>query len=276
MTLDSRCGVAVATVPPNLPAALHALGVSHYYRYDTLGGDPAAGRYALIRPWTDVFAFVTTIPGHTGGAYCVGNEPNDLSQDGQPPYSFATHLHDYVNWVRCWVRDVRKYDPAPAFVGPAVVHWGQGLNGQRSGREWAEDFYASWLYQTNGGTTEPFPVQKWALHVYNSEFYAPGGPLPDVRRVAADLADCRAWLDSKGLDIPIWVTEFGVLSAPADVELVPWLDAILSVFAQHGVDRWFPFALCRTESALGLVDAQMGALTACGQRYAAWARGELA
>src|SRR5207248_9072044 len=72
-------------------------------------------------------------------------------------------------------------------------------------------------YQSRDGRV-PFDV--WGIHVYQLNWKHPL-PMIDAPGDQAQLIATRQWLDAKGLALPIWLTEFGVLWAYDGVDWQP-------------------------------------------------------
>src|SRR5205823_12447737 len=101
---------------------------------------------------------------------------------------------------------VRGADPTAFLVGPQVLNWDvacQGCGGLASGHAWSDSFLAS--YQQRYGA---LPLNAWSLHTYDLDWTHL--PLTNAQAAITDLQAARAWLDQRGLSLPLWLSEFGV------------------------------------------------------------------
>src|SRR5712692_5880350 len=198
---DPRFGVVVGAGPPNLTDALRTVGASSWYTYGNHSG-PAGNQIALVRPTEayDPDEFTRRARAAPGGIWLIGNEPNTGGQDDISPEGYAQFL--------VWVAGlIRAADPTAILVGPGVLNWDAtctGCGSMTTGRAWSAAFVT--IYQQRYG---PLPLNAWAMHTYTIDWTRL--PMLDSAQDQAQLLAARAWLDSRGLNLPIWLTEFGVV-----------------------------------------------------------------
>jgi hypothetical protein len=290
--LDGRFNVAAGTGMTSMTSALRNVGASLWYEYDNHTG-PSSNQVALIRPTEpyDPNEFVRRARAAPGGVWMIGNEPNTGGQDDISPAAFA----DFVVWA---VGYIRGADPTAIIIGPNVLNWDKtcvGCVGFTSGHTWSDQFVTS--YQTRYGS---LPFNAWGMHAYLIDWTRL--PMVDVAQDQAEITAARAWLDSKGLTLPLWITEFGVIYGWDGIQWVPQpdgkikavpqgryrsdiiapaLDQMLDWFTKNGrsmrIDRWFLYSL--TESiepwatapvGVALLQADSLVPSAFGQQYLNW------
>jgi hypothetical protein len=288
---DPRFGVAVGTPPSDMPTALQAVGASIWYAYDNFLG-PQGTQAALIRsdiPY-DLDELARRARAAPGGVWLIGNEPNTGGQDDISPDAYA----DFVAHV---ATAIRAADPTAVLVGPNILNWDQtcvGCPGFMAGRLWSESFVAS--YYTRYG---PLPFDAWGVHAYVLDWSRL--PMVDAPFAQTELAATRAWLDRWGLDLPIWLTEFGVIygweglewvEINGDFRAVPqgrfrndligsYLDQMLDWLTRNGptmrIERWFLYTMTPTienwaTRPVGLALLEPDSLTPSpfGQQYRNW------
>lgn len=293
---DPRFGVVItgpsSTAEPSaIRSALAALGVAAWYRYD---GRPDAipGRVELVRPGASAGQVAERARSEPGLAWLVGNEPNVPGQDDLDPAAYADFLWQMASTIR-------GADPTALLVGPNLLNWETtcaACPGFPRARTWAEE-----LLETYGARYGPLPLDAWAVHTYNLQWHQL--PLVNPASDLAELSAVRAWLDARGLDLPIWLTEFGVIWGFEGIEwlerpeggffaeargsyradlLAVYLDEMLGWLSAFGeslrVDRWFLYAttpppepFATTASGLALLDAESLSLTEFGEQYRGWA-----
>src|SRR5262249_15376056 len=233
-------------------------GASLWYKYDNHSG-PSGNQLALLRatePY-DPAEFTRRAQAAPGGVWLFGNEPNIGGQDDITPAAFA----QFVSWA---VGYIRAADPTAFLVGPGVLNWDAtctGCGNPRSGRSWSDEFVT--VYQQRYGS---LPFNAWSLHVYTLDWTRL--PMLNVEQDKAQIAATRAWLDSRGLNLPIWVAELGVIYGYDGVQWVrqpdgtskavptgrfrsdlnsAYLDQMLDWLVRNSaplrIDRWFLYGL---------------------------------
>ena len=297
-TPDPRFGVVIAgpnTEDPSfLAATLEALGAGSWFSF---AGNRAnvTGRVELVRPGADLKDLTTRARARPGGAWLIGNEPNVPGQDDLQPGAYADFLAQVSDAIR-------SADPTAVLVGPNVLNWEKtctGCPGFGQGRSWSEAFLAA--YQERYGKV---PLDAWGIHTYSLDW--DNLPLTDAAADHAQLISTRTWLDARGLRLPLWLTEFGVIWGFEGIEWVDqggrrtarpvgqfradlvgnYLDSMLAWLTGSGgqarVERWFLYATApppepyATEMAgIALMEPGRLILTPFGERYRAWSvRGE--
>ncbi len=277
-----------------MSGALQSTGATLWYMYDNHVG-PSGNQVALLRatePY-DPAEFTRRARAAPGGVWMFGNEPNTGGQDDITPDAFA----QFVSWA---VGFIRAADPTAILVGPGVLNWDAtctGCAGTRSGHSWSDDFIT--VYQQRYG---PLPFNAWSLHAYTIDW----GHLPmlDAEQDKAQLTATRTWLDAKGLNLPIWITEMGVIYGydglqwvrqnDGTAKAVPqgrfrsdliaaYLDQMLDWLVRNGstlrIDRWFLYGLTPVTEPWSTVPVGVAllepnsstTLSAFGQQYRNWA-----
>jgi hypothetical protein len=291
---DARFGVVVGASPPNVADAVRIVGASSWYTYGNHTG-PGGKQIALVRPTEpyDPNEFTRRARDAPGGIWLIGNEPNMGGQDDISPEGYAQFL--------VWVAGlIRAADPTAILVGPGVLNWDAtctGCGGMTPGRAWSEAFVT--IYQQRYG---PLPLNAWAMHAYTIDWTRL--PMLDSGQDQAQLVGARAWLDSKGLNLPIWLTEFGVVYGWDGLQWVqqadgytravpqgrfrtdliaPYLDRMLDWLVRNGaalrIDRWFLYGLAPTTElwatapvGISLLQANSLNLSSFGEQYVSWAQ----
>src|SRR5688500_4159226 len=149
----------------------------------------------MVRPGVNPSALANHAQANPGGTYIVGNEPNVPGQDDFSPASYADFLFAITTAIR-------GADPSAKLVGPNVLNWDTTCTicgGFTSGRSWSEAFVTS--YQTRYG---PLPLNAWGMHTYSLDWEHL--PLINAAADQAQITAARAWLNGRGLSLPIWVT----------------------------------------------------------------------
>jgi hypothetical protein len=289
---DPRFGVVMTGSEASVPATLQALGATGWFRFDSTG--PRAEQATLVRPGADPADLARRAAAAPGGVWLIGNEPNVPGQDDVSPQAFADFLAQVASAVR-------QADPAAVLVGPNVLNWDKtctGCPGYGQGLAWSEAFLASYVEQYG-----PLPLDVWGMHAYSLDWDRL--PLVDAAADQSQLAAARAWLDAKGLNLPIWLTEFGVIWGFEGVEwiqrpdgryvaeprgefrtdlMAEYLDQMFGWLTGPGaaarVERWYLYATAPppepwsdTLGGIALLDPGSLALTGFGERYRAWAIG---
>ena len=290
---DPRFGVVIAG--PNtenrsfLAATLDALGAGSWFSFAGNRAD-ASGRVELVRPGADLNDLAGRARVKPGSSWLIGNEPNVPGQDDMQPGSYA----DFLAQVS---RAIRGADPTAVLVGPNVLNWEKtctGCRGFAQGRSWSEAFLAA--YHERYGE---LPLDAWGVHTYSLDW--DHLPLVDAVTDEAQLSSTRAWLDARGLPMPIWLTEFGVIWGFDGIEWVDqgghrmahpvgrfrsdlvggYMDSMLAWLTGPGalarVERWFLYATApppepyTTEPAgIALMEPGRLVLTPFGERYRFW------
>ena len=292
--VDARFGVVVGPNPPNMAEALPVVGASFWYTYGNHTG-PAGNQIALVRPTEpyDPNEFTQRARAAPGGIWLIGNEPNTGGQDDISPEGYAQFL--------VWVAGlIRAADPTAILVGPGVLNWDAtctGCAGMTSGRAWSEAFVT--IYQQRYGA---LPLNAWAMHTYTIDWTRL--PMLNSSQDQAQLLAARAWLDGRGLNLPIWLTEFGVVygwdglqwvqGADGNTRAVPlgrfrtdliapyldrMLDWLLRNSAALRIDRWFLYGLTPTTESwatapVGIFLLQANSLnrSSFGEQYLGWSQ----
>ncbi|MBI4492100.1 MAG: hypothetical protein HY690_04840 [Chloroflexi bacterium] len=296
---DARFGVvAIGSLPSRdglgMDTALQTLGASAWYSFDGRT-DQAVGRVELVRPGVDFEALARRARARPGAAWIVGNEPNVPGQDDLDPAAYADFLARVASTVR-------GADSTARLVGPNVLNWDVTCTlcpGFSSGRTWSEVFADT--YRARYG---PLPLDAWGMHTYSLDWRRL--PLVDAATDQAQLAGARAWLDAQGLDLPLWLTEFGVVWGYEGIEwverpgggyvaeprgqfradlLARYLDEMFGWLTQNSaparIERWFlygtmplaePFAT--TPAGIALFQPDSFVLTPLGERFRAWTGGQ--
>jgi hypothetical protein len=278
-----------------ITTTLDQLGAGPWYTFDASVGR-ARGQVGLLRPGADhqrVTALVRSAP---GGAWLIGNEPNVPGQDDQDP-------GEYADFLASVVETVRGADPTAQLIGPNVLNWDATCTlcpGYASGRTWSEAFLSIYLARYG-----ELPFDAWGMHTYSLDWQRL--PLADANADRQQILGARAWLTAQGLDLPIWLTEFGAIWGYEGLEWVDrpetagqieprgtyrldlleaYLDQMLGWLKQEGpglgVQRWFVYALtpvaepyASAPTGIALVDPADSALTPLGERYRRWSFGRL-
>jgi len=288
---DPRFGVAGGMRATDMPAALQTVGASIWYAYDNYEG-PQGSQAALIRsdvPY-DLTELARRARSAPGGVWLIGNEPNTGGQDDISPDAYA----DFVAHI---TTAIRAADPTAVLVGPNILNWDQtcvGCPGFIPGRTWSEAFVASY-YARYG----PLPFNAWGVHAYVLDWSRL--PMVDAPFAQTEVIATRAWLDRWGLNLPIWLTEFGVIygweglewvETNGDLRAVPqgrfrsdligsFLDEMLDWLTRNGptmrIERWFLYTMAPTiepwaTRPVGLALLEPNALTPSpfGQQYRNW------
>jgi len=228
-----------------------------------------------------------------GGIWLIGNEPNTGGQDDISPEGYAQFL--------VWVAGlIRAADPTAILVGPGVLNWDAtctGCGSMTTGRAWSAAFVT--IYQQRYG---PLPLNAWAMHTYTIDWTRL--PMLDSAQDQAQLLAARAWLDSRGLNLPIWLTEFGVVYGWDGLQWVqqadgytravpqgrfrtdliaPYLDRMLDWLVRNGaaqrIERWFLYGLAPTTElwatapvGISLLQANSLHPSSFGEQYVSWAQ----
>jgi hypothetical protein len=247
-----------------------------------------------VRPGADPAELARRAASAPGGVWLIGNEPNVPGQDDVSPEAFADFLAQVASAVR-------QVDPTAVLVGPNVLNWEKTCTacpGYTQGRGWAEAFLASYVERYG-----PLPLDAWGMHTYSLDWDRT--PLADAAADQAQLVAARNWLDAKELNLPIWLTEFGIIWGFEGVEwlqqpdgsyvaeprgelrmdrMVEYLDQMFGWLTGPGaaarVERWYLYATApppepwaSTMGGIALLDPNSLALTQFGERYRAWALG---
>jgi hypothetical protein len=256
---------------------------------------PAGNQLALVRPTEpyDPNEFTRRARAAPGGIWLIGNEPNVGGQDDISPEGYAQFL--------VWVAGlIRAADPTAILVGPGILNWDAtctGCGGMTPGRAWSEAFVT--IYQQRYG---PLPLNAWAMHTYTIDWTRL--PMLDSSQDQAQLLAARAWLDSRGLNLPIWLTEFGVVYGWDGLQwmqqvdgytravpqgrfrtdlIAPYLDRMVDWLVRNSpalrIDRWFLYGLAPTTESwatapvgISLLQANSLSLSSFGEQYVAWAQ----
>ncbi|MCL4532294.1 MAG: glycoside hydrolase family 44 protein [Actinobacteria bacterium] len=287
---DPRFGVVVAGPgtddPTYVASSLAALGAGSWYSFP---GSPARvpGRVELVRPGADLDELSSRARANPGTAWLIGNEPNVPGQDDLQPAAYA----DFLRKVSTAIKGA---DPTAVLVGPNVLNWDATCTscpGFPAGRAWSEAFLNS--YQERYG---PLPLDVWGIHAYSLDW----DHLPLVNAAAdqAQVTGAREWLDSRGLQLHLWLTEFGVIWGFDGVQWVErdgksvavpvgsfrddlvggYVDEMLSWLSRSSldglVDRWFLYATApppepyaSTTAGISLLQPGTLTLTPFGERY---------
>jgi hypothetical protein len=143
------------------------------------------------------------------------------------------------------------------------------------------------------------------MHTYSLDWLRL--PLTDADADQQQLIGARGWLDASDLDLPIWLTEFGVIWGYDGIEWVPrpgsgfvaeprgsfrsdlvqaYLDRMSGWLKRTGptlrIERWFlygtsppPEPYAEATAGVALLESESTALTTLGERYRAWSLGRL-
>jgi hypothetical protein len=298
---DPRFGVIVvggtdSDVDGRLTGLLDELGAATWYSYQPSIGQ-ARGQVGLVRPGADLAHLAQLARAAPGSAWLIGNEPNVPGQDDLPPERYATFLWEVAETIKA-------ADETALLVGPNVLNWDVTCRlcpGFTSGRAWSET-----MEQIYTALYGPLPFDVWGMHTYSLNWAQL--PLTDADADQQQIIGARSWLNGRGLRLPIWLTEFGVIWGYDGIEWVPapsgalvaeprgtfradriqvYLDRMLGWLKETGprlgVERWFlygtspdPEPYAATIASLSLVDPDNGTLTTFGERYRGWAYGRLA
>lgn len=291
---DRRVGVIVAgprVEPFGVAAALADLGAGAWYSFDDRPG-PSDGRALLVRPADDLAQVAALARQLPGSAWLIGNEPNVPGQDDLDPVAYA-------DFLAAAAAVIRQADPLAGLVGPNVLNWDAtcvGCPGYTSGRSWSQAFVQAYV-ERHG----PLPLDAWGMHAYSLDWSRL--PLADAPTDQAQVRAARAWLDAAGLDLPLWLTEFGVVWGYDDIAwvrradgsflahprgtyradvLATYLDEMLGWLVEQGpalrVQRWFLYATrppsepyASRPAGLALLEPDSSLLTPAGERFRAWA-----
>jgi len=200
---DPRFGVVIAGPGSDdaqcVAASLAALGAGSWSTF-TGSNAQVAGRVEMVRPGGDMVELATRARARPGSAWLIGNEPNVPGQDDLTPEAYA----DFLWRVGTAIKGA---DPTAVLVGPNVLNWEvtcTGCPGFAKGRDWSESFVAA--YQDRHGK---LPLDVWGMHSYSLDW--DHLPMASSATDQAQIEGARAWLDSRGTGLPIWLTEFGVI-----------------------------------------------------------------
>lgn len=238
---DPRFGIAVGNPPPNLQAGLAAVGATTYYDFGSIPS-PATGGLALIRPFTDLTPVLTYARANPGGAYMIGNEPNVPGQDDLTPSAYADFLHNVAVAIR-------GADASAILVGPNVLNWDDtcmGCAGYTSGHTWSIN-----LASIYGARYGPFPLNAWAMHSYYLNWTS--FPMIDPAWDQRQITGAHNWLVSTGINLPLWITEFGIIWA--------YPDGVWTL-QSDGVTRLVPIGSYQTTRVASYIDTMLGWLAA--------------
>ncbi|MBI2338141.1 hypothetical protein HYU95_03060 [Candidatus Daviesbacteria bacterium] len=213
--------------------------------------------YELEKP------YITNLLANTvnkGGVWIIGNEANFYPTQSSVQYPNDWHSHIdaglYAIQYKMYRDLIKRLDPAAK-----IAHSGL-LYDNRAGRPLADDPVAYLNTFLN-----KLPQSEWP-DIYNVHFY------PDPGKDASNnIAQAKAFKDNltfKDLGKPIWVTEFGMISASEATltEAKNYMNSMITAFADNYLaNRWFWF-IGRdepdwTQTAL----TSNGQLTLLGQHY---------
>lgn len=277
----------------SLEGSLSALASGGWYGFTT-GSIQVPGKVELVRPGADLTQLAARARAYPGRAWIVGNEPNVSGQDNLQPAA-------YSDFLAAVATAIKTADPTALLVGPNVLNWDKtcdGCGGYPSGHSWSNAFLSD--YRARYGS---LPLDVWGMHTYNLDWVRP--PLINAVADQAQLAAARTWLNATGLNLPIWLTEFGViwgyegytwvqqdgrwLIAPTgrfrDDLMNSYMDSMFTWLTGPGVaarvERWFlygtspaaePYAT--TMAGISLIEPGRLVLTSFGERFRAWATRE--
>ncbi len=293
---DPRFGVVVAGPsaddPSYVAASLATLGAGSWYSFGA-GRAKVRGRVDLVRPGADPTELAARARANPGATWLIGNEPNVPGQDDLQPAAYADFLWKVSTALK-------EADPTALLVGPNVLNWEvtcTNCSGYAKGRGWSEAFLTS--YRERYGA---LPLDVWGIHAYSLDW--DHLPLVDAASDQAQLNGAREWLNAKGLRLPLWLTEFGVIWGFDGIRWVQqngqslalpvgsfredlvggYLEGMLSWLSRSSaeglVDRWFIYATApppepyATRTAgIGLLEPGKLTLTPLGERFRALAAG---
>jgi len=287
---NSPFGVVITAMPSDVPTALRLVGAARWYAYGGVG-DPSTGRAEVVRPGVNLSDLAARARAKPGGEYLVGNEPNVPGQDDLTPTAYADFLASVASALR-------TADPTSIIVGPNVLNWDTTCTscaGFPAAHGWSDQFVT--YYQQHYGA---LPLSAWGAHVYNLDW--DHMPLINAPGDQAELAAVRTWLSSKGFNLPLWLTEFGIIWGYTGIQWVTQPDGV--VRAEPGgpfrsdlvaayidqmmgwltsnrvalrIDRWYLYALIATPEnyttvpgGIGLMPQNSLTLTSFGQQYRDW------
>lgn len=291
---DPRFGVVNSgpADPVSARAMLASLGATSWFSFGGPLTDPAV-QVGLVRPGGDLAASARQAAAAPGATWLIGNEPNVPGQDDITPAEFA-------RFFAAASSAILAADPTATFVGPNTLNWettcGGGCGGFPTGRAWSDEFLAT--YRAEFGE---LPIIAWGLHLYNLNWGSL--PLIDEPTDQQELALAREWLVSQGLDVPIWISEFGIvwaypgfdsvaqrdgrvlLEPRGDYQADRVADYLNTTFAWltgpascQGVTRWMlystsppPEPFATVTAGITLLDPTTGALTRFGEVFRDWA-----
>jgi hypothetical protein len=289
---DPRFGVIATGSVPDISAALQTVAASEWYQFAEPRADPASRRVGMVRPGVNLADLASNAQAKPGGTYIVGNEPNVPGQDNLSPAVYADFLFSVANAIR-------GADPSAKLVGPNVLNWDNTCTlcgGFTSGRIWSEAFVSS--YQTRYGA---LPLHAWGMHTYSLDWEHL--PLINAAADQAQLTAARTWLNGRGLALPIWNTEFGVIWGYTGIEWVSQSDGSLRAVprgtfrsdlittyltqmfdwltqnsASLNIQRWFLYGLvavpepwATAPAGIGLLEPGSLQMTSFGLQHWAWA-----
>jgi hypothetical protein len=291
--LSSRFGVVNSgpTDAESVGKMLGSLGAGSWFSFGGLL-EKSGSQVGLVRPGANLADIARQAAAAPGATWLVGNEPNVPGQDDLEPARFAAFVAESTDTILA-------ADPTATFVGPNTLNWETtcgGCGGFATGRAWSDEFLA--VYRDRYG--EP-PFRAWGLHLYNLNWTSL--PLIDPATDRKELELAREWLISEGLDLPIWVSEFGIVWAYPGLETVRQSDGrflleprgeyqtdrvreyLNTMFAWltgpascQGVTRWFlystdppPEPFATVVAGISLLDRSTEELTEFGEVFRNWA-----
>ena len=211
-------------------------------------------------PAFDSPEFAEIIQGRPGSVWVIGNEMENPQQDNLHFSAYAVAYHDAYHAIKAADPSARVAVGAITSLGPGNIEYlGQFVN------QYAD------LY----GTIPPADV--WTIHTYNT---VPLSAADDTELLDSQLTNFLNYLAFWGYDVPVWVTEFGILP-PADYidengqPFTPerageYMTAAIEIFKAHGIERWSWYSAYVAEGDPGdsgnLINAD-GVLTPLGMIY---------
>lgn len=237
-------------------------------------------------PW-DWDRLNQVIKANPGSYWMIGNEPDVRWQDNVTPQQYAERYHEaYTN--------IKAADPTAQIVAGSISQ------GTPLRLEWLDEVLR--IYQETYG--EPFPADLWSLHAYTlrEERDSWGVDIPpgletdtgelyeiedhdDLEFFKQNMLAFRRWMADNGYDVPLAVTEFGIL-LPFDYGFPPEdvaqymhdsLDILLTMEDESGYSQddnrvaqfWFWYIIedDKTYHSGSLYDSKSGEPTLLGEAW---------